>query len=204
MNSVPSFGTAVIVAIAALAGTLIGLAGTFAVARRNLKKEVSLKMAEFRIKWIDKLGDELSDFIEKITLILIETDKDKVLQLVAQVNRTSTRIALTMNTKDENYEELNKCMNELMKFASEHAGKPFDARPTDKYSELRKRMISICNKILKNEWRKTKKHLREDTVEVSALRSETDLDWVDRIDFCSKTNKPPASTEKPNQDPQSI
>ncbi len=171
-----SVSTTLIAAAAALTGAAIGFASNYWVAKRNLKKEISLKVAEYRISWIKDLGDQISIFLACAVRVgfRMEGYEEKDLNSVRQeMIRSATRIELLMNHQDEDYPGLKELMKKIDRVVLTKAENEDTKREKIKQMTcLDTKFTNVSNRILKREWSRTKKHLREDTVEVSALKSE--------------------------------
>ena len=176
---VDSVSTTLIAATAGLIGATIGFATNYWVARRNLKKEISLKIAEYRISWINNLGDQISIFLASAIRVgfRLEGHEEKDLNGIRQeMIRSATRVELLMNHQDEDYPALKELMKKIDKIVISESKDDVTKRNRIKeMTVLDKEFVNLSNRILKREWSRTKKHLREDTVEVSALRSENGI-----------------------------
>lgn len=171
------FQTALIAALAVLVGAIIGFLGNYVVLKRNLKKEISLKMAEYRLQWINNLGDEFSKFSSaslRYMMHYADETGDSALVAFQEQHRCKMKILLLMNNKDKDYSNLSDAMAKIIRAsAGVYEGKEGGLSHTDAMMALEINFRDICNSILKREWRKLKANLREDTLEVSALKSET-------------------------------
>ena len=171
--------TAWIAALTGIVGIGLGFWGNNFLATRNLKKEISLKVAEYRLQWINNLGDQFAGFLaHALRLIDMESVganrlQDHAANVYQEVVRSRARIMLLMNRQDENYKDLLAVMQQLQDIRLDAL---YETKVAD-VANLRERFIEITNEILKREWQRTKRHLREDTVEVSALKSESDPPW---------------------------
>ena len=96
-------------------------------------------------------------------------------EVYQQLVKAATRISLLMNHKDVAYEKLVIIMDIIEDLV--WLGGAED-RSQEEYARLvhvqRLDFVAVTNEILKREWQRTKAHLREDTVEVSALKSATE------------------------------
>ncbi|WP_146208662.1 hypothetical protein [Azospirillum sp. TSO22-1] len=144
----------------------------------DLKKEISLKMAQFRLEWINNLGDQFAIFHScaiRLGFKPVESGNGEASDVHQQMFQAATRIELLMNHQDPAFADLKRAMHRIDQLVWARLEGRKDLKGAIKeMKELDSNYVELANGILKREWQRTKKHLREDTVEVSALKSDTE------------------------------
>jgi hypothetical protein len=115
--------TAFITGAAALFGAVIGATITLVVAKRNLKKEISLKMAEYRLQWINNLGKEFANFSAGAATSLIFSKNGLDPEIFKSVTTARINILMLMNIKDKDYNKLQIAMEDLATYSGSFLNK---------------------------------------------------------------------------------
>ncbi|WP_456013765.1 hypothetical protein [Methylorubrum populi] len=174
---------AIVIPFFTLLGAAIGFFGNNFLATRNLRKEISVKVAEYRLQWINELGEQFADFAACTASHMFASSGEKHEELFKEAQRAKSRIITLMNIEDDLFPPLDEAMTNLSFYAGGHIGASPDAEDVRKYYDLQHKFLRISNDIVKKEWRKTKTHLRIDTVKSAALASGGDKDWIDRLAY---------------------
>lgn len=98
---------------------------------------ISLKLADLRQDWINKLRDDLATFQS----IAVTPGTEQLIE--KEFYRLGTRIELFMNPNDPDFHELQTCMYRFL--AAKNPDEKFRANPA---------FISVSQSILKREWEK--------------------------------------------------
>jgi len=181
-TQISSTQTAMIAAISAIIGVFLGFVGNYVIARRNLKKEISLKVAEYRIQWINNLNDEFSAFSSACNVHLTLDAKmlAELYKAFGEQHRSIAKIKLLMNRSDEDYDELVGIMGQMIVSSGQGRDEPNRFAAYNTMRNLQNQYINVANRIVKREWRKTKSNLRADTITVEALKSNHDYGYIYR------------------------
>ena len=166
--------------VAAGSATFVGIISYFggrASTTRTLKKEVSLKVAEYRLAWINEMNTEIATFAAaslRTRRIKQREDPQHISEALEGMYKAGFKIRLLMNRRDANYDELSRLLT-TMASLSRRAGMSSDnGRLIRQLRPQQDRLIELGNAIAKYEWQKTKYHLSKDTISISALRSSSD------------------------------
>jgi len=152
-----------------LAGTGVLLASfvTFAVTvfsmRRNHRKDVSLKLAEHRLRRMDELGAEMANYLGAVArLSMLGKASERAVQEYA---RAATKVQLLLNHEDEEYARLNALMDALLTDAKRGGTEP----TSDEIERLDAAFVAIADRVMQREWTRTQEALRADTGDARAL-----------------------------------
>ena len=117
--------------------------------RRRL--EGTLKIADYRQAWIDKLRDAMAEFQSYGVLPGGDPSKER------EFYQLGTKIELLMNPKDDDFEALQAQLYSFLNAANDDT--------VSKYSNNAK-FVELCQKILKREWDRLNKDIKDATSEM--------------------------------------
>lgn len=145
--------------VAAIAACLsfLGVFLTVRVLRRNgfiqARASQQLKHADFRQAWIDKLRDEMANFLK------LATDRMSKPSLEPQVIQSMALILLRIDRKDIHYDTLIDALDEVLDATAT------PPKGVKSYGAAAGDYLMVCQGILKREWETTKKQMHEEPPE---------------------------------------
>ena len=118
------------------------------ISERTVAASVELERIKFREKWIQNLRNEMTE-----TVALIHAEGKRTRDEKKSLDKHYVKMLLLMNPKDENYERLRELTLSLNEDDPEIDGQSIE----DPLSEF----ISLCQTILKKEWRRLNQEIDE-------------------------------------------
>lgn len=151
---------------AATAALLTILATVFSL-RRNLRKEVAMRLTDHRIRWMEDLGHEVANYLGAVARLAMRGAAAP--EAVQEYARSATRVQILLNHQDEEYAEVMALMAEidaLLHDAREGGDAPVD----DRLAALDDAFVAVADRVIQREWDRTRAHLAEDVALARALR----------------------------------
>lgn len=139
-TTTPNYLPAIATILAAIIGALI----IYSTARHNAQHAAKLELAKFRLEWIQRLRDALSEFQSYAVLPNFEPHKER------KFYELGTQIELLLNPDEEPNKDLLKQMYSMLDVSS--------GTITDKYQKNPEFILS-AQKILKSEWDRARNDL---------------------------------------------
>lgn len=164
-------GIPVVALFASIFGALLGVSITYLTMQRNMRKDVSLKLAEHRINWMNSLRDSFCTFHSCAgRLIYFPQDTSNKATTYERYLDFGTRVQMSMNLRDPQYPDLINCMLEYDSLLNETLRTNLPNKKNEaRFDDIDERFIVIANQILKREWSRTKSNLYADTLYTAAL-----------------------------------
>ncbi len=149
-----------------LLASFVTLSVTVFSMRRNHRKDVSLKLAEHRLRRMDDLGAEMANYLGAVARLSMHGKASE--RAVQEYARSATRVQLLLNHEDEDYHALNALMEEMDRLLLD--AKRGGTEPTSADVErLDDAFVAIADRVMQREWSRTQEALRADTGNARAL-----------------------------------
>ena len=158
--------TPILAGTGVLLASFVTLGVTIFSLRRNHRKDVSLKLAEHRLRRMDLLAEEMANYLGAVArLSMIGKASERAVQEYA---RAATKVQLLLNHEDEEYARLNALMDEMDRLLAD--AKRGGTEPTSAEIErLDAAFVAIADRVMQREWARTQEALRADTGDARAL-----------------------------------
>ncbi len=149
-----------------LLASFVTLSVTVFSMRRNHRKDVSLKLAEHRLRRMDELGAEMANYLGAVARLSMQGKASE--RAVQEYARAATKVQLLLNHEDEEYARLNALMEEMDRLLLD--AKRGGTEPTSAEIErMDDAFVAMADRVMQREWSRTMDALRADTGEARAL-----------------------------------
>ena len=124
-----------------LGGLITALIGIFAlrITKDKNHSDLAVKLSEYRVAWIHKLRDTMSEFQSYAMTPGIDHSSER------KFYELGTKIELLMNPQDDDYKKLSECQYRML-----------TAQTTIEKYRTNPEYVEVCQRILKREWEKVK------------------------------------------------
>ncbi|MFL1462123.1 hypothetical protein ACI6QG_07965 [Roseococcus sp. DSY-14] len=158
--------TPILAGTGVLLASFVTLAVTVFSLRRNHRKDVSLRLAEHRLRRMDELAAEMANYLGAVARLSMRGKASE--RAVQEYARAATKVQLLLNHEDQEYARLDALMEEvdlLLADAKRGGTEP----PSAEVERLDDAFVAIADRVMQREWTRTQEALRADTGDARAL-----------------------------------